>query len=206
MEDTPLGDYQKERIPQQNQFSSVFLNTEPTQSSQPTIETPENNISNSVDNGNVGFNPTPAVDTPDISADSVQPEINPAPAEPTSAPEITQESAISVDLPSANNPVSSEPITPTPEPQTPNIETVPPLEPIQNMNFNDFDLEKTQTNMGPITNQTQNIKNPFEMPTLANENASVSSGINSTPVDDNSTEASNEGGFPNFNNETFNIK
>lgn len=205
VEDTPLGDYQKERIPQQNQFSSVFLNTEPTQSSQPTIETPENNISNSVDNSNVGFNPTPVVDTPDISADSVQPEINSAPAEPTSAPEITQESAISVDLPSANNPVSSEPITPTPEPQTPNIEAVPPLEPIQNMNFNDFDLEKTQTNMGPITNQTQDIKNPFEMPTLANDNVPVSSGIADASAD-NSTEASNEGGFPNFNNETFNIK
>ncbi len=193
-----LNDYQKERIQMPNQFSSVYINKE-----EPVEEKKEN--------------PEPKSDKPPYDPtlfntiyDPV-PDIKPAMPEENKQPEITPivenngdnipSSTPSFEVPEVNIPeptinsvelANVEPVNVEPTPfEMPKFDTIPPLEPINNVENNDIDLEQTSTDI------KINPQNTFEMPNLATPQTDNASN------NDETTDATSV--LPNFNNETFNI-
>lgn len=193
-----LNDYQKERIQMPNQFSSVYINREePVEEKKETPEPKSDKPPYDPTLFNTIYDPVPDI-KPAMPEENNQPEITPVVENNV---DNSQNSIPSFEMPEVNipepsinpvEPVNVEPANVEPTPfEMPKLDTIPPLEPINNVESNDIDLEQTSTDI------KINPQNTFEMPNLA------------TPQMDNASSndsaADATAGLPNFNNETFNI-
>lgn len=193
-----LNDYQKERIQMPNQFSSVYINREETVEEKKETPAPKSDkppydptLFNNI------YDPVPDI-KPAMPEENNQPGITPVVENNV---DNSQNSTPSFEIPKVNipepsiNPAEPANVEPANVESTsfemPKFDTVPPLEPINNVENNDIDLEQTSIDI------KINPQNTFEMPNLA------------TPQTDNATNNDNAAdapaGLPNFNNETFNI-
>ena len=172
-----LGDYQKERIVQPTQFSSVYINKdEPKEEVKPEVTTANDKPPYDPTLFNTLYNSKP-VETPRVN-DNVVPKTIETPE---------------VNLPNINLPEENK-VNEQPKDDfsfdLPKFDPLPPLEPMNSFNQNVEDLEKTNVNININPNNT------FEMPSL----------VPNTPESNPTSNEENGSGLPNFNNETFNIK